>query len=213
MIKIHYTPYIVNNDTVKELEIPESLFLNPIKLSEDIVSEVIAPKNTLIEKSKPEVEPISPMLNLTWARKVKESPKVQIDIKKDNNSDQTVNWDEIKQRQMMAESAGDAKAISRVGAKGLYQIMDPTHQDYIKATGDDGDLFDPEHNTRVRDWYMNWLSNHKIIKNSSNSDFEKARNMLIAYNWGISNLQKYLKGEKELPEETRKYIEKILPKV
>jgi soluble lytic murein transglycosylase-like protein len=52
---------------------------------------------------------------------------------------------------MMAESAGNAKAVSRVGAKGLYQIMDPTHQDYIKATGDNGDLFDPEHNTRVRD--------------------------------------------------------------
>jgi hypothetical protein len=90
--------------------------------------------------------------------------------------------------------------------------MDATHQDYIKATGDNGDLFDPNHNTRVRDWYMNWLSNHKIIKNSSHSEFDKARNMLIAYNWGISNLQKYLNGEKELPEETKKYIEKILPK-
>ena len=52
---------------------------------------------------------------------------------------------------MMAESSGNAKAVSRVGAKGLYQIMDATHQDYIKATGNVGDIFDPDHNTKVRD--------------------------------------------------------------
>jgi hypothetical protein len=70
----------------------------------------------------------------------------------DNNSvSQEIDFEDIKRRQMMAESAGNAKAVSRVGAKGLYQIMDPTYQDYIKATGDSGDLFDPEYNTRVRD--------------------------------------------------------------
>lgn len=210
MIKIHYTPYIFDNNS-QDYEIPESSFLDPIKLSEDVVSVVITPMQTSVDK--PDMTLVNPSLNLTWARKIKESPRKKIDIKKDEDVTKSVNWDELKLRQMMAESAGNARAVSRVGAKGLYQIMDATHQDYIKATGDNGDLFDPEHNTRVRDWYMNWLSNHKIIKNYSNSDFDKAKNMLIAYNWGIGNLQKYLKGEKELPEETRKYLEKILPKV
>lgn len=52
---------------------------------------------------------------------------------------------------MMAESSGNAKAISKAGAKGLYQIMDGTHKDYIKATGDNGDIFDPKYNTKIRD--------------------------------------------------------------
>lgn len=213
-MKVHYTPYTPQDNNLHDFEIPESAFLNPIKLSEDVVYEVIPPERDVVEKQNPVTTPASTSLNLTWARKVNGAPKVPVDAKKDENNNQSIiNWDELKQKQMMAESAGNAKAVSRVGAKGLYQIMDSTHQDYIKATGDNGDLFDPEHNTRVRDWYMNWLSNHKIIKNSSNSDFDKARNMLIAYNWGIGNLQKYLNGEKELPEETRKYIEKILPKV
>lgn len=52
---------------------------------------------------------------------------------------------------MLAESSGNPNAISRAGAKGLYQITDVAHSDYLRSGGEDGDLFDPEYNTKVRD--------------------------------------------------------------
>jgi membrane-bound lytic murein transglycosylase MltF len=104
--------------------------------------------------------------------------------------------------------------------------MDPTYQDYIKATGDSGDLFDPEYNTRVRDWYMDWLGKNKIINTAGVSDFTRTARQLVAYNWGIGNLQKLLDKHRAngvdvdnsldwlegLPKETRDYVDKILLK-
>jgi hypothetical protein len=64
---------------------------------------------------------------------------------------ETIDSDDIKLRQQYAESAGNYKAISKAGAKGLYQIMKAAHQDYINATDKNGDLFDPVYNESVRD--------------------------------------------------------------
>lgn len=212
MYKISYTPFIAKSEPQDyNWNIPESSFLNPIRISDNVVSEVIKPTVKTVIDSESQIKSATPESKLSWARKVTHKPKTETN-KTDNTSVSTViNWNDLKQRQMMAESGGNAQAVSRAGAKGLYQIMDGTHQDYIKATGDVGDIFDAKYNEKVRDWYMNWLLNNKIIKDSSSSDIEKARNALIAYNWGINNLQQYLAGNKELPEETKKYIEKILP--
>ena len=212
MYKISYTPFIAESEPQdSNWNIPESSFLNPIRISDDVVSEVIKPTVKTVINSESQIKSATPESKLSWARKVTSKSNTETN-KTDTTSVSTViNWNDLKQRQMMAESGGNAQAVSRAGAKGLYQIMDGTHQDYIKATGDVGDIFDAKYNEKVRDWYMNWLLNNKIIKDSSSSDIEKARNALIAYNWGINNLQQYLAGNKELPEETKKYIEKILP--
>lgn len=232
---ISYTPYSGSVSINDDFKIPESSFLNPIEIDNAVAEEVIRdqpgkdrPSNLVEVPVDNPTSTDSPRLNLTWARKTINVPLATPDPKPEDNSSvsKEIDFEDIKRRQMIAESAGNAKAVSRVGAKGLYQIMDPTHQDYIKATGDNGDLFDPEYNTRVRDWYMDWLGKNKIINTDGVSDFTKAARQLVAYNWGIGNLQKLLNKHRAngvdvdnsldwlegLPKETRDYVDKILLK-
>lgn len=233
--KISYTPFIVNNKqefNASEFIIPESSFLQPIKINPKIAEEVIPKVKEPEDKSKDII-----LSNLTWARE--KSKQSQVLSEKDNKQPfvtwekvteenwpikESIDYDDIKERQKYAESAGNANAISKAGAKGLYQIMDATHNDYVKATGDHGDLFDPEHNTRVRDYYMKWLGNTNIIKSGAPSDKVKLARQLAAYNWGIGHLGKYLENKKlegvdidnsfdwisGLPKETQDYINFIM---
>lgn len=220
-LKISYTPFLYKNEK-DDFTIPEASLLNPIQLSDDVVSEIIKQDDSeSIEKSNTNEEKPS-VLNLTWAR-----DKISTPIEKRNSYDDIViDPDKIKYNQMIAESSGNANAISKVGAKGLYQIMDGTYNDYVKATGEKGDLFNPEFNTKVRDWYMDWLGKNKIVNTNGVSDFIKTARQLVAYNWGIGNLKKLLNKHQAsgtdinnsldwlegIPEETRNYVNKILLK-
>lgn len=214
-MKIYYTPYIHKQD---DFIIPESSFLNPIKLSQEVVKEVIPEEK--IEQPKKD----NTSSNLVWAREQTSKP-ITWENSVENNwpikNDDKIDYEDIKSRQLYAESAGNAKAVSKAGAKGLYQIMNPTHKDYIEATGDVGDLFDPVYNEKVRDYYMDWLGKSKVISADKSSKQVALIKQLIAYNWGIGNLKNHLIKKKDagidiynsldwvdesIPKETRDYI-------
>ena len=210
--KIYYTPYVWKPE---KFEIPESSFLDPIQLSQEIAQEVMTEKEpvTQIPLEVPRDQQTNAFSNLTWARR-----------QKSKSSTDTIDLNRVKDRQRFRESANNPKAVSKAGAKGLYQIIDGTHNDYIKATGEQGDIFDPIYNEKVRDWYMDRLADREMIKEGNASDKVKLAKQLAAYNWGIENLTNYLKQKKnagediyqsmdwinELPKETKNYINYIL---
>ena len=106
-------------------------------------------------------------------------------------------WLQLKS-QIKAESNFDPKAKSWVGAEGLGQFMPPTWKEW----GRGGDVTNPEDNISAQCRYMRWLL-------SRVTTWECA---FAAYNWGIGNVLKVWQDpqwKKRLPEETRKYIERI----
>lgn len=133
-------------------------------------------------------------------------------------------WNELANRQGWTESKNINTAISPRGAKGLFQIMDGTLQDYQKKTGDIGDIYDPEYNRRVRDYYVNWLMERPAVSSGNPTDEVKAAKAMAAYNWGIGNLGKYMKKQSDagvdiyntldwvdgLPNETKNYVNFIV---
>lgn len=103
--------------------------------------------------------------------------------------------------QMMAESHGNPGAKSPKGAKGLFQIMDPTARQY----GLD-DPFNAEASTRTAG---------KIDRDLLRKYGGDVRKMLAAYNWGQGNLDRDIARngagwDQHLPAETRNYLNKIL---
>ena len=96
---------------------------------------------------------------------------------------------------MTQESQFNPKAGSDAGAKGLMQLMPGTAKDKGVT-----DVYDPDQNIRAG---VEILS--KYIK-QYDGDLNK---ILIAYNAGPGNLQKYLKGQKKLTAETIGYIPKV----
>lgn len=132
---------------------------------------------------------------------------------------------ELMKRQRFAESTFNDKALNEKShAAGAYQIMPITHQSYVKATGDQGDLFDYDYNKKVRDWYMNRLLQSKTITNGNPTDIVRLAKQYAAYNWGQGNLGNYLQKKKnegvdiyqtldwieDLPKETRDYVKFIV---
>jgi hypothetical protein len=93
--------------------------------------------------------------------------------------------------QMMAESNGNPKAVSSVGAQGLMQFMPATAKQYGV------DPFNPASAIDGAGRYMK-----ELIK--STGDITKA---IAAYNWGIGNVKR--KGIEKAPKETRDYVEKV----
>jgi len=101
------------------------------------------------------------------------------------------------------ESRGNAKAVSPVGARGLYQIMPcvlKEYNQYHKVKYSWGQMFDPQKNTQVAYWYLNVripaLLNYYKLPISTNS-------VIRAYNAGIRSV---VKGY--TPRETRIYLTK-----
>ena len=133
------------------------------------------------------------------------------------------------QRQMMAESSGNAKAVSPVGAKGLFQIMPGTQTD-LEQRGlipAGLDPFNPEHSRQMRDAKINALSELQWIKNPPQHIPDKNRlaRIYASYNWGEGNVRRALEKAKAdgvdiygdpdlwyryLPAETSGYLNKIL---
>lgn len=132
-----------------------------------------------------------------------------------------LNYDEIKRRQEFMESEFNSKAYNKnSGAKGRFQIRENALQDYIKAGGEEGDLFDSDYNEKVRDWIMEDLSKSSMVIAGNPTDSVKMAKQLAAYNWGRGNLSKFLQKQKaagidiyrdmswidSLPKETRDYV-------
>ena len=91
-----------------------------------------------------------------------------------------------------AESAGNPKAISKAGAKGLMQLMDSTAGDYGVT-----DSFDPRQNI---------LAGSRFLKRLVDR-FGDVETALAAYNAGPGNVDKY--GGIPPFSETQKYVEKV----
>ena len=137
-----------------------------------------------------------------------------------------VDLTEIKRRQAWAESKFNSKARSKAGAKGTFQIMDAVKADYIKAGGENGDLYDPVYNEKVRDWLFTNLGTRQWVTKGNPSDSVKVGKQLAAYNAGPGPLLKGLNKAKSqgidiyksfdwvntdyIPEETVDYVNWIL---
>ncbi|CAI1823909.1 Transglycosylase SLT domain [Serratia fonticola] len=101
------------------------------------------------------------------------------------------------------ESSGNPWAIgpmTKYGqAKGAFQFMDPTAAE-MGLRG--GEVFDREKSATAAAKYF--------AKLSKKYDGDPLM-MLAAYNWGQGNLDKH--GLAKMPDETRRYLEKILPQI
>lgn len=108
------------------------------------------------------------------------------------------------------ESAGNPKAISPKGAKGLMQLMDPTGKEWHAAFGLETpyDPFDAAFNKRAGTAEIKRLMDK----------YKDPQLALAAYNWGQGNLDRLIgpsKGKKfsdlqdRLPSETREYVRKV----
>jgi soluble lytic murein transglycosylase len=104
-----------------------------------------------------------------------------------------------------AESMFRHKAVSHRGAKGLMQLMPQTGQYVAKlsniALKGLEDLHNPETNIKVGIWYL------KHLGERFGGCHEK---LLVAYNWGPSNLRRALTNKSSYPRESLQYVQKVL---
>jgi len=103
------------------------------------------------------------------------------------------------------ESNNNPDAVSSAGAIGLYQIMENTAEKPgygVKplSTGRDIAAASPEEQRRFTRDYLN------AMLKKFNGDLALA---LAAYNGGPGTVDKYLRGERDLPEETKNYVRKF----
>jgi hypothetical protein len=105
---------------------------------------------------------------------------------------------ERKLLQRYAESLLNDKASSPAGAKGPWQIMDITVQDYLNNGGKPGDIFNPEYNGGIRDWAFSVIPKRLgEFWSEDDSDINKLAKLYAAYNWGAGNLKKFLRSRIE----------------
>lgn len=86
-------------------------------------------------------------------------------------------------------------------AAGLFQLTPICLADLRKRWGLPIDPFDPPSATKGASVYLSWLMREFP---------EDLTLVLAAWNWGIGNVKKWLRDELELPEETRKFVDKVL---
>lgn len=91
------------------------------------------------------------------------------------------------------ESNFNPRAVSRVGARGLMQIMPATGSMFGAQAHQ---LFDPAVNIDVGCRYLRYLANRY---------HGNVETMLKAYNWGPGNVEK----RSRIPEETRNYLKRV----
>jgi soluble lytic murein transglycosylase-like protein len=102
---------------------------------------------------------------------------------------------------MRKESAGDARAVSSAGARGLMQIMPGTWDDLRARWSLGRDPFDPRDNILAGTAYLRELH-----------DRFGSPGFLAAYNAGPARYEAYLAG-RPLPAETRAYVAALAPLV
>jgi membrane-bound lytic murein transglycosylase MltF len=97
-----------------------------------------------------------------------------------------LDWKVLK-AQAIAASKLNPRAVSAAGAKGLFQFMDPTWQEWSerKQPGAPLDVWNPEHATFVAAAYLEWLLGRV------GGDLRKA---IAAYNWGDRPVMRAVQG-------------------
>ena len=124
-----------------------------------------------------------------------------------------INWEKLVNIVIQIESGGNPYAVSSAGCIGLMQISRAVYKEYVDNTdyicsNCDGLLFNPDLNRTIGTWYLkriwyHYLPHYKIP--------QMIDNLLIGYNWGIGNLNKWYKNgakKNQLPKETKDYIKK-----
>jgi soluble lytic murein transglycosylase-like protein len=102
---------------------------------------------------------------------------------------------------MGAESAGDARAISRAGAQGLMQVMPTTWGDLRVRHRLGSDPFDPRDNILAGAAYLREMYDR----------YGTIPAMLAAYNAGPDRYDEHLATGRPLPAETRAYVDLLAP--
>ena len=118
-----------------------------------------------------------------------------------------VDIDALLDALMMAESGGDPRAVSDVGAEGAYQIMPATAADPgFGVSPMEGSRFDPEASREFAGDYL------QAMLDRYEGDMEAA---LVAYNAGPANADKFVAAGKDydvLPQamQTQPYVSRVL---
>ena len=118
-----------------------------------------------------------------------------------------VDIDALLDALMMAESGGDPRAVSDVGAEGAYQIMPATAADPgFGVRPMEGSRFDPEASREFAGDYL------QAMLDRYEGDMEAA---LVAYNAGPANADKFVAAGKDydvLPQamQTQPYVSRVL---
>ena len=111
-----------------------------------------------------------------------------------------------------AESERYVYAKSKVGARGLMQLMPDTWNIMEKESDFYKEAFNPYTNLRAGIKYLNWIDNY-CEKNHPKweelSTKEKSSLIAAAYNGGINRLKKRNWDINKMPEQTRLYVKKI----
>ena len=103
----------------------------------------------------------------------------------------------------IVESGYNIEAISRVGARGLYQIHPPTGRNLARELGwefDEESLHDPARNTEMAAYYLNLLG-------AAYNDVEM---ILAEYNGGPLNAGYFRANADKLAGETRDYVPRVI---
>jgi soluble lytic murein transglycosylase-like protein len=103
---------------------------------------------------------------------------------------------------MHAESAGDIRAVSDKGALGLMQVMPGTYAELRVRHALGGDIFDPHDNILAGTAYLREMR-----------DLFGAPEFLAAYHAGPGRYNEYLTNSRPLPEETRRYVADLAPRL
>ncbi len=103
---------------------------------------------------------------------------------------------------MRVESGGRWDAISPAGAIGLMQVMPATYEALRVSHGLGDDPFHPRDNILAGAAYLREMY-----------DRFGRPGMLAAYNAGPGTFERYLNGQRSLPDETRRYVAAIAPRI
>ncbi|MBI1866948.1 MAG: lytic transglycosylase domain-containing protein [Methylocystis sp.] len=103
---------------------------------------------------------------------------------------------------MRAESTGDVRAVSDKGALGLMQVMPETYAELRARHHLGADMFDPRDNILAGTAYMREMR-----------DRFGAPGFLAAYHAGPARYDDYLTNGRPLPEETRRYVADLTPRI
>lgn len=102
---------------------------------------------------------------------------------------------------LQAESAGDPRAVSRVGAMGLMQVMPDTWAELRARHRLGPDPFDLRDNIHAGAAYLREMLDR----------YGDVGAMLAAYNAGPGRYDEYLVSGRNLPAETRAYVAALAP--
>lgn len=103
---------------------------------------------------------------------------------------------------MRVESGGREDAVSPVGAMGLVQVMPATYEELRGRYSLGDDPFHPRDNIRAGTAYMREMY-----------DRFGSPGFLAAYNAGPRGLERWLYEGRPLPDETRRYVAMIAPRI